>query len=1105
VRRAAAPAPTPADLAAAQQRLLARLPCAVEPLATLERLPQGRWFIDAVAARPKDCGDHAKWTSRAVERSIAAGAFDEALVLVRPVATPESPVAVREQLGVLLHWTGAHAEAAPVLRGVVAEDPSQTRAKTALIEVLRALGDSDGAWTVAEHAWHVSAEAGDRVNLAELALETGRLEEALALASSLEQDDILGARARAIEGRALLALGRPADARRVLEPLVPAPGASLAWLDAVAASEGLSAAVAAAATLPVTATVAWADVNARRAVWKSQLGHRADAERLLADVAAVDPVRARLATAEMALASGRPADAEAELRRLLAERPHDLRALDGLSTSLAEQGRWDEALATVSAIRARRAAEARWAIREAEWRHRQAPTAGRLSALEAVVGAHPHADGPGALARAYFRSGQFDRAIEQLGAPAGLAEHDLVLLARSLRAAGRSAEARDALATRATPGVEALLLRAELEAAITGPAAADAVFVELTRRADADPDWYVAWADLMTSSGEVLRVLARGSARFPGHAVIQERLAVAAWAARDREMAARAADLALKADDARPAAWFVQIELTATEGGRAALASLLDRFEARFALDSSARIGMAEMIAGLTRSSSDPAALRALAWMDALVELDPALAPATVARARLVAAVGRLPQALSAIDQLVAARPELPAALKLKAELLAASGRYTDAVAAYDAYLAVAPGDLAARRQQARIDGWRGAYQPSLARYGQIMQRDPQARAVAAEAEAKRAYYAGHWDEALRHYDRWLALEPEDVEARLERAQLEDRLGDPGRAAEALRAVAARVAPNDVALTAADRIDHRRRASVDLFATGHSANAIARRQLLDLLDTGVGFSDNLGLGLGTRARVFGGPSFADVGADVWRGHHVGAQISTALAAPLRASGSLAYRHLDRAGDAWFGDASLSWRARSSLRLATGIERSLLLENGVTLAEGISGLGPMASVQWTPNTDFVLQAGATLSDLSDGNLRQAFRLSASERLRRGTHELKVLASSEFLSYAAARASYFTPSAFWRHDAGAEWRGWLAAPRFFGDRERWVSATYLLGYDNRGEWYHTGRAGLSYELANGVSVVADGLLVRSQVFDGGRLSVGFRFTNVTLPEP
>ena len=624
-------------------------------------------------------------------------------------------------------------------------------------------------------------------------------------------------------------------------------------------------------------------------------------------------------------------------------------------------------------------------------------------------------------------------------------------------------------------------------------------------RSDASPDWYLAWADAQRSGEELMRILTDATARFPSDARLQERLAVTAWAARDEATALAAADAALLADDGRTGAWFVKVEIASRHGSSTELLALLGRFETRFANQPSARIGMAEMLAGLTRSSGDPAARRALVWVEAILADEPQQAAAAVARARLYAALNDLPQALRVIDELVTERPELPAALKLKAELLAASGHYKDAVDAFDDYLARAPRDLEARRQQARIEGWRGAYGESLARYERLCESDLRSPVVVAELDAKRAYYRGHWSDAVRRYDAWLALEPDNVEAQIERAQALDHLGDASQARDAFSAIAASATPNDVSLTAADRIERRRAASVDLFAVAQSADAIERRQLLDLVDSGAGVSDNLGLGYGTRVRVFGGPSMADVGNRVWRGNHVGGQFVTSPLAALAINGALAYRTLDTAGGQWFGDAGLTWRAHATLRLTGGFERSLLLENGITLAEGISGVGPTAGVRWSPNTDFLVQASGARSDLSDGNQRHTMRLAASERVLRGTNELRVLLSSEFLSYKAERLSYFTPSAFWRNDVGAEWRGWLATPRFFGDRERWLSATYLFGADDRGERYHTGRAGLSYELANGVSVVADGLLVRSRVYNGGRFSFGLRFKHVAMPQP
>ena len=69
------------------------------------------------------------------------------------------------------------------------------------------------------------------------------------------------------------------------------------------------------------------------------------------------------------------------------------------------------------------------------------------------------------------------------------------------------------LRERSTPPVEMLLLRAEIVAAMSDVAAADAEFGELTRREDVDPGWFLAWADLHQDAPGVRRVLELGTAR----------------------------------------------------------------------------------------------------------------------------------------------------------------------------------------------------------------------------------------------------------------------------------------------------------------------------------------------------------------------------------------------------------------------------------------------------------------------------------------------------------------------------------------------------------------------------------------------------------------
>ena len=271
------------------------------------------------------------------------------------------------------------------------------------------------------------------------------------------------------------------------------------------------------------------------------------------------------------------------------------------------------------------------------------------------------------------------------------------------------------------------------------------------------------------------------------------------------------------------------------------------------------------------------------------------------------------------------------------------------------------------------------------------------------------------------------------------------------------------------------------------------------------MDSGAGVSDDLGLGYGTRARLFGGPSFAQGADDRWYGSHLGMQVSGALASSIRATGTLAYRKLDTIDGAWFGDLGVAWRLGSRWRTSVGAERSLILENQSTLTSGLSGTGPIASVRWTPGIDFLLSASGSGSSLSDGNQRQTLRVSASQRVRRGANELRLVGIADGLAFSEARATYFTPSSFWRFDGGTEWRGWLAMPRFFGDRERWVSAAYLFGVDDRRVRYNTLRAGLSYEVSGGVAIVADLQATRSAVYNAGRVSLGVRLKQVTVPEP
>jgi len=111
---------------------------------------------------------------------------------------------------------------------------------------------------------------------------------------------------------------------------------------------------------------------------------------------------------------------------------------------------------------------------------------------------------------------------------------------------------------------------------------------------------------------------------------------------------------------------------------------------------------------------------------------------------------------------------------------------------------------------------------------------------IAHERDTVRAAARGRWRQALAASERWLAVEPDDVEAQLERAQTLDRLGRPREGREMLQAVAAQVPGHQVADDVAARMELRGRTGMDVFASGLSADGAVRHRAVTADGAGEG-------------------------------------------------------------------------------------------------------------------------------------------------------------------------------------------------------------------------------------------------------------------------
>lgn len=155
-----------------------------------------------------------------------------------------------------------------------------------------------------------------------------------------------------------------------------------------------------------------------------------------------------------------------------------------------------------------------------------------------------------------------------------------------------------------------------------------------------------------------------------------------------------------------------------------------------------------------------------------IAENDPKLkAQAQQKKAEILAIKKGYKKSIAEYDRVLDAAPDNVEALRGKADVLSWDQRFDESIETYNKLLEIKY-DADAARQKARVLGWARRYGESIKAYREAYERTGN-EAIDLEGKAKKAYWNRWVLKAIKLYEELLDIEPDNIEARFDLAQIE--------------------------------------------------------------------------------------------------------------------------------------------------------------------------------------------------------------------------------------------------------------------------------------------------------------------------------------------
>lgn len=434
---------------------------------------------------------------------------------------------------------------------------------------------------------------------------------------------------------------------------------------------------------------------------------------------------------------------------------------------------------------------------------------------------------------------------------------------------------------------------------------------------------------------------------------------------------------------------------------------------------------------------------------------------------------GKYDEALAGYNQILSKDPENFEALQGKADVLSWKGDYSESIDTYDKCLAKKY-DPKTARQKARVLSWAQDFRGAIKAYKEAYDKT-NVEETKLEGLAKKAWWDNHILTAIDYYEQLIKLEPDNIEARSDLAQIEAYSGLPEKAKENYEYITTRYKWHFRAQEGLEKTNvvYNKVSFTPTFfwfsATSGTRDTYIRRLYSELVFH-IPVKEHYSLLLGYNLDDFNYPNSTIV-----RHYGVmGAEASWNARFWLSALyGITAHTSNDISSQKY--SAKLGFKSFEPVIINIFSQRNDLINNKTVLVKGLhsTDIGVNARININRFTATTLEYRRSF--INDTNRKNYLSFEQQLFILKAPMELTLISGVNYQDWKTVATDYFSPQHFWSIPVTIRWRHYLSKNNlYYGARDTYYGLRYRFQVDKGTTVFNGGGIEFHHDFSNRLGV-------------------------------